>query len=217
MLKISVDLQGLKEAEKVLDPKQYQKAVTFSLNRAVKSGRTEASEQIRKGDKPFTLKKSDVDRKMNLRLATQNNNTAILEVTSEPWLLSYFKPRQIAGGIKTVIKRTKKGFELLKGKGRKLTGGVSVEIIKGDRNILKKAFIISGKGGTPLVVWRDPKQKSSITGKDKLRVYKVYSLPSMFKKPAVIGKVINKIKTQWAKEFTSAVNRITSGKWNIGE
>jgi len=39
-------------------------------------------------------------------------------------------------------------------------------------------------------------------------------LPSMFKKPAVIGKVIDKIKTQWEKEITSAINRIISGKWN---
>jgi len=31
---------------------------------------------------------------------------------------------------------------------------------------------------------------------------------------ANILKVIDKIKTQWEKEITSAINRITSGKWN---
>src|SRR3972149_3229381 len=172
-----IELKGLEEAKKALDVKQYQKAITFSLNRAIKSGRTEASKQIRKGEKPFTLSKSDVDRKMNVRLP--NPYEAVLKITSEPWILSYFKPRQIIGGIKSVIKRTKKkGFELIKGTGRK----------KSD--------------------------KSSITGKDKLVALKVYSLPSMFKKPAVIGKVIDKIKTQWEKEITSAINRIISGKWN---
>src|SRR3990172_7197241 len=210
-----IELKGLKEAKKGLDVKQYQKAITFSLNRAVKSGKTEASEQIRKGEKPFTLSKSDVDRKMDLKLASQNNNTAALKVTSAPWLLSYFKPRQIIGGIKSAIKRTKKkGFELIKGTGRKNSGGVSIEIVKGRRVTLKHAFIATGKGGTPLVFWRKKGDKSSTTNKDKLAALKVYSLPSMFKKPAVLGKVIDKIKTQWEKEITSAINRIISGKWN---
>jgi len=208
-----IELKGLEEAKKALDVKQYQKAITFSLNRAIKSGRTEASKQIRKGEKPFTLSKSDVDRKMNVRLP--NPYEAVLKITSEPWILSYFKPRQIIGGIKSVIKRTKKkGFELIKGTGRKNSGGVSVEIVKGRRVTLKHSFIATGKGGTPLVFWRKKGDKSSITGKDKLVALKVYSLPSMFKKPAVIGKVIDKIKTQWEKEITSAINRIISGKWN---
>ncbi|HAP66892.1 MAG TPA: hypothetical protein DCQ99_03565 [Nitrospinae bacterium] len=208
-----IELKGLEETKKILNVKQYQKAVTFSLNRVIKSGRTEASEQIRKGEKPFTLSKSDVDRKMNVRLP--NPYEAVLKITSEPWILSYFKPRQIIGGIKSAIKRTKKkGFELIKGTGRKNSGGVSIEIVKGRRVTLKHAFIVTGKGGTPLVFWRKKGDKSSITGKDKLVALKVYSLPSMFKKPAVIGKVIDKIKTQWEKEITSAINRITSGKWN---
>src|SRR3972149_3036915 len=207
-----IELKGLKEAKKILDVKQYQKAITFSLNRAVKSGRTEASEQIRKGEKPFALLKSDVDRKMNVRLPNPYN--AVLKITSGPWILSYFKPRQIVGG-KSAIKRTKKkGFELIKGTRRKNSGGVSIEIVKGRRVTLKHAFIATGKGGTPLVFWRKKGDKSSITGKDKLVALKVYSLPSMFKKPAVIGKVIDKIKTQWEKEITSAINRIISGKWN---
>ena len=207
-----IELKGLKEAKKVLDVKQYQKAITFSLNRAVKSGRTEASEQIRKGEKPFALLKSDVDRKMNVRLPNPYN--AVLKITSGPWILSYFKPRQIVGG-KSAIKRTKKkGFELIKGTGRKNSGGVSIEIVKGRRVTLKHAFIATGKGGTPLVFWRKKGDKSSTTNKDKLAALKVYSLPSMFKKPAVLGKVIDKIKTQWEKEITSAINRIISGKWN---
>src|SRR3990172_12328412 len=147
-----IELKGLKEAKKILDVKQYQKAITFSLNRAVKSGRTEASEQIRKGEKPFALLKSDVDRKMNVRLPNPYN--AVLKITSGPWILSYFKPRQIVGG-KSAIKRTKKkGFELIKGTGRKNSGGVSIEIVKGRRVTLKHAFIATGKGGTPLVFWR---------------------------------------------------------------
>jgi len=207
-----IELKGLKEAKKILDVKQYQKAITFSLNRAVKSGRTEASEQIRKGEKPFALLKSDVDRKMNVRLPNPYN--AVLKITSGPWILSYFKPRQIVGG-KSAIKRTKKkGFELIKGTGRKNSGGVSIEIVKGRRVTLKHAFIATGKGGTPLVFWRKKGDKSSTTNKDKLAALKVYSLPSMFKKPAVLGKVIDKIKTQWEKEITSAINRIISGKWN---
>src|SRR3989304_7120149 len=148
-----IELKGLEEAKKALDVKQYQKAITFSLNRAIKSGRTEASKQIRKGEKPFTLSKSDVDRKMNVRLP--NPYEAVLKITSEPWILSYFKPRQIIGGIKSAIKRTKKkGFELIKGTGRKNSGGVSIEIVKGRRVTLKHAFIATGKGGTPLVFWR---------------------------------------------------------------
>ena len=207
-----IELKGLEEAKKILDVKQYQKAITFSLNRAVKSGRTEASEQIRKGEKPFALLKSDVDRKMNVRLPNPYN--AVLKITSGPWILSYFKPRQIVGG-KSAIKRTKKkGFELIKGTGRKNSGGVSIEIVKGRRVTLKHAFIATGKGGTPLVFWRKKGDKSSTTNKDKLAALKVYSLPSMFKKPAVLGKVIDKIKTQWEKEITSAINRIISGKWN---
>lgn len=216
-MQIKVELKGVKEAMKVLDPKQMNKAVTYSLNRAVRSGKTEASEQIRKGDKPFALLKSDVDRKINLRAATQNNKTATITVTSTPWLLSYFKAREIAGRVKSVIKRTKGKFELLRSGTRLKNGGVSVEVLKGDRKTLSKAFIIQGKGGTPLVVHRMKGVKSSITGKDKLAAPKVYSLPSMFKKPRVIEKVINKIKTQWVKEFTSMVERIKTGKWNIGE
>ena len=207
-----IELKGLEEAKKILDQRRYKRAVTFALKRAVNSGRTEASEQIRKGEKPFALLKSDVDRKMNVRLPNPYN--AVLKITSGPWILSYFKPRQIVGG-KSAIKRTKKkGFELIKGTGRKNSGGVSIEIVKGRRVTLKHAFIATGKGGTPLVFWRKKGDKSSTTNKDKLAALKVYSLPSMFKKPAVLGKVIDKIKTQWEKEITSAINRIISGKWN---
>ncbi len=216
-MQIKVELKGVKEVMKILDFKRMNKAVTYSLNRAVKSGKTEASEQIRKGDKPFNLSKSDVDRRISLRAATQNNKTAIITATSDPWLLSYFKPREIAGKVKSVIKRTKGKFELLRTGTRMKNKGVSTEIIKGDRKTLSKAFIIQGKGGTPLVVTRMKGVKSSITNKDKLSALKVYSLPNMFKKPRVLQKVIDKIKTQWTKEFTSAVDRIKTGKWNVSE
>lgn len=216
-MQIKVELKGVKEAMKILDPKQINKAITYSLNRAARSGKTEASEQIRKGDKPFNLLKSDIDRKISLKAATQNDKTVIITVISDPWLLSYFKPREIKGRVKSVIKRMKGKFELLHSGTRLKNSGVSVEILKGDRNTLSKSFIIQGKGGTPLVVHRMKGVKSLITGKDKLAAPKVYSLPSMFKKPRVIEKVINKIKTQWVKEFTGMVERIKTGKWNIGE
>jgi len=46
-MKLEVDLKGIEELKRELDPKKFQKAIIRALDRTVKQGKTEAQRVIR--------------------------------------------------------------------------------------------------------------------------------------------------------------------------
>ena len=204
-MQFSVKLTGVEEAMKRFDPKKVQTAARMALNSAARAGRTEAAKQIRK---EWNLPAADTNRKTTLKLASTSDLRATLSIGSEPYILPYFKPQAIGGGVRTFLTRTDKDkgrFGLAGKKTRKAdTGGIKVEIKRGKSIVLKNAFFQFGKGGTLLVFGR--RSEKNAQGKQKLFAWKVYTAGSMFKKDAVMTPVKVRIMEQWNKDFPRLLN-----------
>jgi hypothetical protein len=213
-MEVRIKLEGVEQALKRYNHRQVLKAVNFALRRAVKSGKTAASDEIR-NTLGFNIMKSDLDRKITI---TTRPLEGEITVAGKPIILSYFKPEQIESGIrKRIIKRRGRkatAFEIKQSK-TKLTGsGVYIEIVKGRRTLLRGGkitrmgikvagvFIGRGKGGTPLVFGRIAKSR-------KLIAMKVYSEHFMFKK--TLNRVAKRVVEQWEKEWANQIKHLQSG------
>ena len=211
-MEVTIKLEGIEEVLNRYNSKQVIKAINFALRRAIRSGKTAASDEIRNKLK-FNIMKSDLDRKITI---TTRPLEGEITVAGKPIILSYFKPTQIGSGIKKrIIKHKGKGasaFEIRQSRTRQSGSGVQVEIIRGRRTILKGGrfrtglevagvFIARGKGGTPLVFGR--------TKSNKLIALKVYSEHFMFKK--TLDRVAKRIVEQWEKEWANQVKQMQAG------
>jgi len=211
---IEVRLKGIEKVQQVLSPEKARRAVRAAVARAVKSGKTKASDEIRNQLK-FNIRKSDLDRKIS---AYYHTDTGRLTVIGKPILLSYFNPVEIRGKTQTRIKKqrgkTAEAFEVTKRKLKrksKRPGGVRVEIIKGRKTLLKggrfvnlpvetaKPFIARGKGGTPLVMAR------RLDDEGKLYTYRIISEVTMFRK--ALRVVTKRIREAWSKELAAQMRR----------
>lgn len=84
---------------------KFPKAGSRSLNRLMRSVRTEASREIRKG---YNLKKSDIDRTFQLRPASEQKLFARILARVKRLGLVYFHPRQTRTGVAVTVKKGKR-------------------------------------------------------------------------------------------------------------
>lgn len=212
-MEVRVKLEGIEQVLNRYNSRQVLKAINFALRRAIRSGKTAASDEIR-NKLGFNIMKSDLDRKITI---TTRPLEGEIIVSGKPIILSYFKPTQIESGIrKRIIKRRGKGatsFELRQSRTKLSGSGVQVEIIRGKKTLLKGGrfrtgvevagvFIARGKGGTPLVFGR-------LTKSNKLIALKVYSEHFMFKK--TLDRVSRRVIEQWNKEWANQVKQMQAG------
>lgn len=211
-MQISIKLNGVDEMLKKFDPAKVRRVAAASLNRGVKSGRTEASSIIRD---IWNIKKSDLDRKITFQGSLWSNLIATLTVRGEPINLLYFGATQIAGNRSVRLKRKGRispDAELKTGRAGKGYIGVTAQIQHTHKTVLPKAFIAKGKGGTPLVLIRSSKVQSKLGRKEGLKAVRVKTEASIFKQDRTLDKVVAKIKRQWQKEWDNQVKQFNSGK-----
>ncbi len=212
-MEVRVKLEGIEQVLNRYNSRQVLKAINFALRRAIRSGKTAASDEIR-NKLGFNIMKSDLDRKITV---TTRPLEGEITVAGKPIVLSYFKPVQIHSGVrKRIIKHKGKGasaFEIRETRTRLSGSGVQVEIIRGRKTLLKGGrfrtgvevagvFIARGKGGTPLVFGRLAKS-------NKLIALKVYSEHFMFKK--TLDRVSRRVIEQWNKEWANQVKQMQAG------
>lgn len=204
-MKITVEIKNLKEAIDKYGENKIKKIFNISLKKSIQSGKTEASQLIRK---KFKIEKSVLDRKIKFFIQRTGELKGEIVVRGEPISLMYFKPYAISGGIKTFA---------AKGRGQKIPGlamrrvkskpteGIVVEIIRGKKTVLRRPFFIIGKGNVPLVVIR----RSS----GKIHKVSVITEASMFKQQ--IDKVAEKVIEQFKKNWDNQFKQLASGyaKW----
>lgn len=197
---IKVDIEDIKKAVNAFGESKIKRAIQLSLNRSIRSSKSEISRLIRQ---KFNIAKADLDRKIHLRVASVSALSGEVAVRGEPISLIYFKPYAISGGIRTFAARARgqrmPGLAQRKVNRGRETGGIVAEIIKGKRTKLAKAFFIIGTGGTPLVVIRRS------TG--KLQKVAVITEASMFKQQR--DQVAEKVITQFRKEFANQIKQLT--------
>ncbi len=201
----AVELKGFKKAIESMNPQKVLIAGKRAIMRAASSGKTIISEQVRT---KFNIRKSDIDKKINIFFRNIANMEAILRTADEPTSLMYFKPVQIRGARTRQASRSGKEIAVGYGKGK---GGVKVAIIRKRPIILSHAFISRGKGGTLLTFRRMKGTEStrtyvsSSTGRrivrEKIAAMKVIALPSIVKQPQNLQVIKNRIDEQLVKRF----------------
>lgn len=198
---ITIRLEGIKEAMEKYNPATVRRAARAAIDRATKSGKSIASEEIRKD---WNVKKSDLDPRIRTTPPRIDDLRGEISITGKSMSLSYFGARQISGA--TV--RSRVGNNLKTGRvtrGMKAAGplpsGVVVQILKGkDTVLLRNAFMAkvkSGKkGASHIGVFRRSTNK-------RLPIYEknVISVASMAAKPEVLRRVTDRIIERWQVEF----------------
>jgi hypothetical protein len=209
---IRSEVKGLENVIKDLNTQNLARAVQRALNRAARGVKTDISSITRE---KFNIKKADLDRNIEIRFAAAGDTQAVLTVTGDPLLMTYFNPQQFGRGRRV---RVRKGEMVTAGYTGKQSG-VKVSIIrKGRPTVLKRSFIARGKGGTLMVFTRRSGTQTGRRGQPilnrKLIGRKVIAIPSMTqqKSAAIIARGTDRLQRELTHEIQYAFDKQTAAK-----
>lgn len=190
---ISIKLEGIDEVLRTLDPKHVRSAARQTLTRAANSGKKVASEEIRK---VYNVKAADLNARIKSFPARMSDLTATIEITGRPMSLSYFGARQM--GYSRTLSRGPNGL-VSKGNRRARSRGpvqmgVSVQVLKGQPVVLRRAFMAQMKSGHIGVFHRKGSGRGIIEKN-------VITIPSMVQNARVMPSVAARIQERIAVEF----------------
>ena len=186
---ITIKLEGAKELQKKLDSKFLQKAVIRSLDRAAKSGRQEALNLIR--DR-YNIKEGDLRKEIKVDIHPSKLE-AVITAKGRPISIFKFSPKVV---IEKIHGKSKALYSRLgKAKIGRRAAGVSVQIVKGQRKLVKGGFFVKLKTGHEAIFKRE--------GKARLPIKKLSTIgsPDMFGSSRIINRVIDKVKEAWQKNM----------------
>ena len=150
-----IRIKGLKNAIKDLNPRIYQSALAATVNDLSGAVKTEVAQRIKTR---YTIQSSRV--KAGIRIKTRAirlRPQAVIEFMRKPPGLQHYKAIQITtAGVRYSVKG--KGKEIAKRqlKRGKPTQGVSVEVIRGQRKVVRGAFLAQMRRGG-IGIWRTKK------------------------------------------------------------
>ena len=123
MIEINLDqaIDQLREVSRDLSAGEFKRAVRMGLNDGIRKSRTLLVREVIANFNNTAFTPSGVRSALSLSLATNNNLTSKLGISGKPIALAYFGAR-------------------------KTSTGVSVEIIKGQRKVVKSAFMVKPGG-----------------------------------------------------------------------
>jgi len=210
---VKVRIEGIEQIIKKFYSPKVKQAIQSALNETALSTKTLASDLIR-NECGFKIKKSDLDKRLELRLARGYNFTAILSAKRisafsgmrtghDSFSLTYFgakEARRFSGGVHI---KSRKGIKTQKR--TRLGSGVTVQVLKGGRTArFPRAFIAKMESGHIGVFRRIEGSKMKSKDKAQIREVKVITVASMF------SKTLNKLKQHateyFAKIFQSKLN-----------
>lgn len=151
MLRISVSraLRTLSEAQEQLGPRQFNKAVSRAINESILQGRTEARNAVKA---IYNIPQRYVGG-INVNKATAQSLTAELFASATPIPMDAFSPRfQTATQSFSITRRGEQRTKAASKRRSNPAMGVSIEVLKGKREIVPFAFMIPG--GKPRVFAR---------------------------------------------------------------
>ena len=201
----NIELQGLNNVKKLLDPKIYQAAATSTVNKLMDKAKARATAEVLKS---WNISGRDLSKtstgkgRLQVQRATWNNMTSILTITGRPLSLSLFGAKQIMGGSY----RAKMGDAIRKGR---VTGkmkkrgpvpqGVVVQLMKGHTTFLRKSFlgrVQAGNQGHHVGVFQRQ-------GESRLPILekRLITVPSMFAQPRVMQAVEKTVSENTQKIF----------------
>jgi len=178
---MQIEIKGVKRMMKQLDPKIVKKATAKTLNDMAAASKTEIKNKI---SEKYTLPKGRIGKGIRIIVnATTSRLYAIISFLGRPPGLQHYKAKEVtAKGIQySMGKYGMVGKKLKRGKATK---GVSIEIIKGKRKTVRKAFLaVMRAGGSG--VW-----KHSPNDQNKRKIERLFgpSIKGMFN--ALRGRMI---------------------------
>jgi len=141
-------IRNIDRAKEELGERQFNQALSRALNESIMQARTEARSAVKA---IYNIPQRYMAR-INVNRATSLSLVAKLYASTLPIPMDAFAPRfQQAGKALTVTKRGEQRSRLLK-RARPGVTGVSIEVIKGRREVVPYAFMI--EGGKPRVFAR---------------------------------------------------------------
>jgi hypothetical protein len=191
---LTVKLHGFKEAMEALNPAKVRKAARLAINEAARAGRVEAGKAIR--DKWNVRAAKINDELKNVKLATTEDFTAIIQAKGRPISLAYYGAKEVRR-----ITRTKRGKQ-------KKVRGVTLQILKGIRASYPKAFMARMQSGyIGVFMNRADFFRSGYTGRSKIVSMATITIASMFKQQKVQDAAVKVISETWRKRFSHHLNR----------
>lgn len=112
MIKIKIDIKGIEEVRKALDPKVFQKVITRTMNKTADQARTAATKKIRE---EYNIKASRVHEGISTTKATWQRPEVIIRARGRTPGLQHYDARQttrkgVTVKVKGVRKTIKGGF-----------------------------------------------------------------------------------------------------------
>lgn len=176
-MELKINIKGLDEVKKMLDPKIYQKAMVATLNDLSSAVSTQVSKQIKER---YTLPSARIKDGIGIKKAG-NDMRATLTFSGKPPGLQHYKAVQTLVNVQRKVSKGSIVTKRLK-RSRQALKGISVEVIKGSRKIVRSAFLATtNKGG--IGIWRR-------AGKERMQIKRLFgpSIKGMFIK--IGGKTI---------------------------
>lgn len=208
MISMSIRLEGIKEAMEALSSAKVQRAVKLAINDAARAGRAEAGRAIRE---KWNVRASKIAEELkNVRLATNDDFTAIIQAKGRPISLAYYGAKEVRR-----ITRTKKGKQ-------KKVRGVTLQVLKGIRVSYPKAFMATMKNGYAGVFMNQADffrsgykyhvptvgKYAGKKGRSAIVSMATITIASMFNQPRVQEPTVKKISESWRSRFSHHLNRL---------
>ena len=151
-----IRIEGLKNAIKDLNPRIYQSALAATVNDLSGAVKTEVAQRIKTR---YTIQSSRIKAGIKFKTrAIRPRPQAVIEFMRKPPGLQHYKAIQITtAGVRYSVKG--KGKEIAKRqlKRGKPTQGVSVEVVRGRRKVVRGAFLAQMRRGR-IGIWRTKKE-----------------------------------------------------------
>jgi len=195
-----IRIEGLKNAIKDLNPRIYQSALAATVNDLSKAVKTEVAQKIKTR---YTIQSSRVKAGIKLKArAIRSRPQAVIEFMRKPPGLQHYKAIQITtAGVRYSVKGKGKEIAKRQMKRGKPTQGVSVEVIRGQRKIVQRAFLAAMRRGG-IGIWKIKKGT-------KRKLERLYgpSVGGMFRAIDGVGIAKRVINERIEKVFLRQVER----------
>jgi len=207
-MQIDLQIKGLEGIQQKLSPQLIRRGITRAMDDTLKSVKTQISSIVRK---KWAIKKSDLDKKIEVRL-NKHELSGVISITGKPISLSYFGARQKFSSYSLSVSSPKK-FMRKDFKKKQKSSGVSVEIIRGSRRTLSKVWmgvVMRDTSTQYLGVFRFKESDQIPRGDGKkgtharLIAMRVFTYPTMVKRnlAALHDFIIAKFDARWAHELS---------------
>ncbi len=197
-MQITVKMEGVDRAKRALDPKLFDRASRLALNEAERKARVEAKKEIRA---KWNIKATKANQEVkNIKKARNSDLTAIIQAKGRPISLTYFGAKEIRDTSRGVLVQTgTRGRIQSRARGQR---GVTVQIIRGRRTHLPKAFIATTKNASVRVFERMGKSRLPIESKSTI------TIASMFDQAKVQKATVKAAQSQFLKRFAHHWRRL---------